>query len=76
MCDRQKLPLLQIIKINTEIKDIRLSNSNMNSRLMLTDDVRVSLHMIYQKDVALKLHYLLLRCMMGTWYVKPGKVGG
>lgn len=43
---------------------------------MLTDDVRVFLHMIYQKDVALKLHYLLLQCMMGTWYVKPGKVGG
>lgn len=76
MCDCQKLPLLQIIKINTELKDIRLSNSNMNSRLMLTDDVRVFLHMIYQKDVALKLHYLLLQCMMGTWYVKPGKVGG
>lgn len=41
--DHQKLHLLQIIKINTQIKDSRLSN--MNSRLLLTDDVRVFLHM-------------------------------
>lgn len=41
--DHQKLLLLQMIKINTQIKDSRLSN--MNSRLMLTDDVSVFLHM-------------------------------
>lgn len=66
--DHQNLLLLQIIKINTQIKDSRLSN--MNSRLMLTDDVRVFLHMWPSSFVFCQ------QCMMGTWYVYPGKVGG
>lgn len=44
----------------------------MNSRPMLTDDVRVFLHMTHQEDVELKLHSLFLCCIPGT--LSPGRL--
>lgn len=40
---------------------------------MLNDDVRVFLHMIYQKDAMLKLHYLLLQWGWVPGTLNPGR---